>query len=529
MTSRPIRAALLAAAIAGCREPAPRQALQPVSLPDLSRATDRVQAQLRAQYSSLTQKQQAGNTTPAELANVFGETGKLFMAAEYRETAEACLLNAQRLAPENPRWPYYLGHLYKARGDAVKSAAAFEQARARSPDDQATLVWLGYAYLDQARPDAAEPLFTSALSRDPRSVAALVGLGRAALARSEYARAVQHFEEALGIDPRAAAIHYQLALAYRGLREMDKAEAHMRQRAPGEILPRDPLMLELERVLESPVAYEVRGAKALDERDWKRAAADFRKGIELAPAEASLHHKLGTALFLDGDASGAAAAFTEALRLSPHFAKAHYSLGIMLGSSGRMKEAHDHLTAAVQDDPSYAEARVRLADVLRQSGRSAAALSQYEQAATLDPRLAEAPFGSAMALVDLGRYREARDRLEEGVKTYPDSRPFRYALIRLLAAAPDDGIRDGEEAMRMMQQLLTKEPRHYDVDEMMAMACAELGRFEEAAEWQRDAMADAERAGRQDVARRMADNLARYERRLPCRTPWRDEDGPIAE
>jgi len=83
--------------------------------------------------------------------------------------------------------------------------------------------------------------------------------------------------------------------------------------------------------------------------------------------------------------------------------------------------------------------------------------------------------------------------------------------------------------MRLMQDLVAKEPRRYDLDEMMAMTLAELGRFEEAAKSQRDAIAGAERSGRPDVAKRMSDNLVRYERRQPCRTPWRGEDGPIAE
>src|SRR5262249_47376393 len=150
-----------------------------------------------------------------------------------------------------------------------------------------------------------------------------------------------------------------------GLGQQDKADAHMRLRGPGAVRPSDPLMLELETILESPVAYEVRGVKALDDRDFTGAAAYFRKGIGLAPGEPSLHHKLGTALYLSGDAPGAATEFAEALRLSPEFAKAHYSLGVLLASDGRIPDALAHLNAAVRADPAYAEARVRLADALR--------------------------------------------------------------------------------------------------------------------------------------------------------------------
>jgi hypothetical protein len=59
----------------------------------------------------------------------------------------------------------------------------------------------------------------------------------------------------------------------------------------------------------------------------------------------------------------------------------------------------------------------------------------------------------------------------------------------------------------------------------MAMTLAELGQCGEAVTWERDAIGAAERAGRTDLARRMAENLARYERGRPCRAAWRDDDG----
>ncbi len=528
-----ISTAVSAAAIllfAGCRSQVPhapaRDALRPVSLPDLSAASERVRAQLHRQYDALTGKTARPDVPPSDLATAYGEMGMLFMAAEYRDAAEACLLNAQTLAPDAARWPYYLAQLYNGRGETAKAIASFERARALQPNDVTTLVWLAEAYLDQGQPETAEPLLTHALSQQPRSVAALFGLGRSALARSDYARAVEHLEQALALEPQAAAMHYPLALAYRGLGDGDKADAHMRRRSPGEIRPPDPLMQEVEMLLESPVAYEVRGAKALDEQDWKRAAASFRKGIELAPNEPSLHHKLGTALYLDGDAAGAAAEFDAALRVSPHFAKAHYSLGIMHGSTGRLAQAIEHLTAAVRADPGYVEAHLRLGDVLRLSGRPAAALAEYEQAAMLDPRQPDAAFGSALVLVDLRRYREARDRLREGAARYPEFPGFVHALVRLLAAAPDAGVRDGQAAMSLVQPLVATGARTYQVAEMMAMALAEIGQYRDAMSWQRRAISGAESAERPEVAKQMTEMLRTYEHRQPCRTPWRRDESP---
>ena len=508
----------------GARSPE-KQELRPVSLPDLSRVAVSVREQLGERYSSLMQKTQDPGATAVERGNAYGELGTLFMAADYLDVAESCYLNAQMLVPSEVRWSYYLGHLHRDRGELAKSAASFELSLRLRPEDLATLVWLGDVYLDQGRPEAAEPLFTRALSLEPQSVAALFGLGRAALARRDYVRAVEHMEEALARDQRASSIHYPLATAYRGLGELDKAEAHLQQRGGGEIGPPDPLMEELGALLESAMAYQSRGIRALEHGQWTSAAAYFRKGIELEPDTPSLRHRLGTALFMTGDAQGASQQFEEAVRLSPEFGRAHYSLGVILASSGRYHDAIERFSAAVRYEPDYVEARLALADTLSGSGRPAEAFRQYEQVLKIDPRVAEARLGYAWTLIRLERYQHARDWLTEGARIHPDRLEFPRALARLLAAAPDDRVRDGRRAMEIMQKL-SQGPRSLEFSETMAMTLAELGQYEEAAAWQREAMAAAARAGRGDLTERMADNLKLYEARKPCRTPWRNGELP---
>jgi hypothetical protein len=131
-----------------------------------------------------------------------------------------------------------------------------------------------------------------------------------------------------------------------------------------------------------------------------------------------------------------------------------------------------------------------------------------------------------MVLVRLHRYEEARDRLAEGMKAHPDRSEFARALARLLAAAPDDRVRNGRRALAIANQLFTQHDTDGDLGETMAMTLAELGRFEEAATLQRSWIAAAERAGRDDVVRRMTENLRRYEARQACRTPWTEENMP---
>jgi hypothetical protein len=80
--------------------------------------------------------------------------------------------------------------------------------------------------------------------------------------------------------------------------------------------------------------------------------------------------------------------------------------------------------------------------------------------------------------------------------------------------------------MRLVQPLLAGGPRTYEIAEMMAMVLAELGEYSDAISWQHEAISIAGRAGRQDVAKRMTATLSEYERRHPCRTPWRRDDTP---
>ena len=499
--------------------------LRSVSLPDFSPMEEPVRKQMRERSSSLKQKIEQSGTTPLELSTAYGEMGKLLMAAEQVDAAESCYLNAQALAPSDRRWPYYLGHLYKIKGPLAKSAASFERALQLRPSDVATLVWLGEVYLAQGRAEAAEPLFAKALTLEPGSVSGHFGAGRAALAKKDHAGAVKHLEQALVLDPQETASHYPLAMAYRGLGDAGKAEAHLRQQGDIQILPTDPLMKELDELLQSARAYDLRGGRALETGDWAGAAAYFRKGLELAPANPSLRLRLGTALFQLGDARGAQEQFEQVVRTSPEYTRAHYSLGILMEASGRHQEAIDRFSTAVKYEPSYVQARVGLAGALRRSGRLQESLAEYEQALKIDPSFSDAVLGDAMTLVSLQRYQEARDRLTEGTKVYPEQPVFPQALARLLAAAPDVRVRDGRRALMIVQELLKKQ-QSLELGETLAMALAELGRYEQAAAVQRDVVAATERAGLNQIASHMGENLKLYERREPCRTPWRDGEMP---
>ncbi|MBI3403296.1 MAG: tetratricopeptide repeat protein [Acidobacteria bacterium] len=494
--------------------------LLPVSLPDLKTMTASVQKQIRTTHELMLKKMVNRQTAVPDLADAYGDLGKLLMAADYPDAAEPCFMNARTLAPDDYRWSYYLAHVYRKRGDLDKAQPAFERALQLHPDDVATLVWLGDVALAQGRAEDAEPRFSRALALDPASLSARFGLGRAALARQQYRQAAGYLEDVLARDPNAAGAHYPLGMAYRGLGDSKKAEAQLRLRKNRDILPADPLIVEIEELLESPTAYEARGIRALDNKRWPEAAALFRKGLELAPDSAALRHRLGTTLFMMGDSPGAQNQFEQVVRASPDYFLAQYSLGVMLEDQGRYADAIDRFSAALRVRSSYTEARLRLAASLRKAGRASESLPHYQQILNVDANQTEARFGRAMTLVQLGRYQEARDHLADDVNAYPTQTVFAHGLARLLAGAPDDHVRDGDRALALIGELLSREQRTLDLGETMAMALAAAARYDEAVRVQQDLLRGAEASGLTRVVSRLAANLVLYERRQPCRTPW---------
>jgi tetratricopeptide (TPR) repeat protein len=515
------------------RPPAPPAApvdavnLQPVTIPDLTGVDPAVEQQIRDQHAALDEVLGNRASPAAEVAAAFGSVGRLLLATEYTAEAETAFLNAQARAPSDMQWPYYLGHVYRAREEPARAIPMFERALSLAPNDVPSLIWLADLHTAMGNGAAAEPYLRRAAALQPESAAVVSRLGRAALVARDYPRAIEYLERALRLTPGASSLHYPLGMAYRGAGQTAKAEAHLRQTSDsGGIAPADPLMEAVAGMLQGAGAFEARGMQALAARDWKTAVEDLRQAVALAPQNAITRLNLGTALSLSGETPAARRELLEAVRLSPGLSKAHFALALLAQDEGRWDEAIERLSEAVRHDSSFEDAQFALAEALRRTGAAERSLSHYTRVLQLNAAASQARFGYVMALVRLGRYADAGTALVEAVQLHPDQPGFAHALARILAAAPEARIRDGRRALELMQPLAGQPG--VAVSETMAMVFAELGRFDEAVDAQQRAIGAARQSGQAALAARIQDNLDLYRRRQPCRTPWRDDDPVIA-
>lgn len=502
-------------------EPQP-PALVPVPEPALEDLEPAVAEQLAAAREQLATYFSHPRADPAARAEAYGELARLYHAYGLAGPAEAAYRNAHALAPEDFRWAYYLAYLLQREGRFEEAVEAY--ARAHSiQETPAVLVHLAEVLLELGRLDDAETVLRRVLSGAPDSPSARALLGQIALSRGEHALAVQYLESALAAVPQATRLHYPLALAYRGLEEMEKAQEHLARRGDVGVRPPDPLVDELEELETGERVHVLRGRTAFRFGDYQAAAREFRQAVAAEPESVPARVNLGSALGQLGDRIGAIHQFRQVLELAEDNLAAHYNLGILLGLEGEAEAAVEHLARAADLQAGDGEVQRELAKALARAGRAEEALAAYTRASGLLPYDPDTRLGEVQLLVDLGRLEEARQRLEETHALLPRSPRVVNAYARFLAAVPEPALRDGERAVELAEQLVEVEPTAAHA-ETVALALAEVGRCEEAAEWQQRVLEAYRQAGETARLPPVEAELARYRSGAPCRPPAGDPD-----
>ena len=507
---------------------ADRAKLRPIPVPDISGMDDTIHEQVHQAESFLKSVQRKRDVSKEELSEAYGELGKLYHTYSFSEAAVLCYQNAEYLTPGDFRWPYYLGRLHETPARAQDALAPYERAVKIRPTDVPALLRLAGLRLEQDQPELAKPLFEKVLVLDNSSAAALFGLGRVAARGRDYARAVEHFKRVLALQPQASGAHYRLAIVYRHLRDVARAREHLAKSGHQRPTIADPLMDEV-------LAMKRGGARKIDllksataayhSSDFAKATELYGKVVEADPEYPRARVQLGSALAAMGNWEAALEQYQEALRLSPTNSRAHYDIGLIHTWRGESEEAIERYRAALESDPERKQAHFQLANELMRVKRHEEAVPHYAKVVELDPRNEFAHLMHAMALVRVGHYAEARARLQESYAAFPGNPNIANALARVLAASPDEGVRDGTRALELAEQMV-KTRQSLDLDHVVtfAMALAEVGQFDRAAHGQSLMISQAKDAGQQDLVDLLDDDLALYQQGKPSRLPWKPDD-----
>jgi len=251
---------------------------------------------------------------------------------------------------------------------------------------------------------------------------------------------------------------------------------------------------------------------------WRDSVTLFTHALAVSRENAVSHINLGIALEKEGRREEALQHYLEALRLEPNRPQVHGNLGNVLDAMGRFEEAVAQYQEALRLRPGVAPVYNNLGLAYAAQGRMEEAVSNYLEAIRLQPGDAPPHFFMGNARLKQGRISEAIAAYRETLRRDPGHPKALNQLARILAADPDETVRNGPEAVRLARRAAELTGgRQPIVLDTLAMALAESGRYVEARQSASDALQLLQAIGETNDAALVLQRLQLYEGGKPFR------------
>ena len=442
-----------------------------------------VARQVKGFQNALQQFRFVGEENTAELGTAYGLLGQVYHAYKWMASARRCYLNAAALDPHAFRWQYLLALAELDQGNSEEAEAAFRRAATLNPNYVATYIRLGEVRLQFNDHQGAEKEFQKAFALAPETPAAQVGMGHVYQLRKEYGKALEAFAKALKQVPVASKVNYNIAMTYRAMGKTDEARTFMAKAGKVGIRPVDPLLDDVERLQRGERVLMQQGHAAFSASQYQSAAALYQRVLKTNPENVAAMINLGTCLGVLGDINAAVENYRAALVLEPKNVTANVNLGKLFADAQQWDMARQHIKTALDIQPEDLEVQFQFANVLTELGEFEQALAIYRSLEEKEPGNPAIANNTTRLLVKANRYGDALTALEGYRGRFPDEPQLAYLHAQILVGHPSLSERDGKRALDIAGQMLQKTNQLRFV-ETIAMAYAELGDCEKAAEWQ---------------------------------------------
>jgi tetratricopeptide (TPR) repeat protein len=385
-------------------------------------------------------------------ARAWSSLGQAFLANDMEAESRVCFAEAERLDPDNPRWPYYQARVLLNQGDLDAALPYLQRAVQRgalaAPDNPAPQLRLAETLLTLGRLDEAEEHFRQVVEQHPDDARASYGLGLAASARQDWQASRRYLLRCLGNPTAQQKASVQLAAVCQRLGDSAEAEK-FRQQAHRLSADRDwvdPFVTEyLSWAMTKRNRY--RHADSLEAAGrLTEASAVLRPLVEEYPDDYLPHLTLGKILGRLHENTAAETQLREALRLAPDKIHGRHYLSLVLfdeaeqcaraGDRARAErlyeEAADNARQVLDVKSDYGLAHMALGLSLKRLGRRDEARKALRQAVRCNPEYAELHFYLGEMLAEDGREEEARERLKQALQMAPPNAPWKPSAQRRL-------------------------------------------------------------------------------------------------
>jgi tetratricopeptide (TPR) repeat protein len=235
----------------------------------------------------------------------------------------------------------------------------------------------------------------------------------------------------------------------------------------------EPLDPESERIFAGYLTQQGKLDEAIAHYQSALARGSHRK--------VEIHTNLGSILRLRGDLAGAAAHYRAVIELDPAGPAGYMNLGDVLMARGRYAEAAEVYRRALRLSPAPPAARRQLDAALARHKETEQAMARCREGITTRPAWAGNYAELSVLFLGQRQYRRATEVLRQGLVHAPNDADLLNNLAWVLATCPDEAIRDGHEAVRLMQRLGDIQGiSAVGLLDTAAAAYAEIGEFDQA-------------------------------------------------
>jgi len=409
-----------------------------------------------------------------------------------------------KINPQDSRAHYLLGYIAMKQRDAKTAEAELLRSTQLDPKNPDPLVYLGQIYSDADRDAEAETMLRKAIALSGNASKSDYLIGRAHYVLGRLILKAGKREEA----------ERELALSQQIRDRMNRPDSTRDSRSktdpelssvsdsapvggpvPAPTVP--PQAAEGIRAyvdgLKPAIAdsYNNLGVIEAGRKNFKVAAAYFRKAGEWSPGLETLDRNWGMASFYAEDYETALAPLSRQLgkqpgdiRVRAALALSYFSLqnfsatietvkpvesqvggdpgvgyayAVSLVKTGQYDEGVRRLRAMADLDPKSADLHLMLGSAFADQHEYETALQEYRKALAIDPNHMQAHYQAGVALIRSGRPKEAVDDLRAALKLSPQNVPAKYHLAFSLIQAQEK-----QEAQTLLGQVIAQDPNYGD-------------------------------------------------------------------
>ncbi len=390
---------------------------------DTSSREPEVAAAIAAAQEKVRQQPRSGDA--------WGRLGMILIVHAFEAASDECLAQAERLAPRQPRWPYYRG-LLKETHDLQAAMPLLRRAAALAGDNSAPRLHLAELLVNQGQWDEAAAEFQQVLRHEPDNPRAHLGLGCLLYQQGDLDGALKHLRQTAAAVPNLRAPHALLAEIHKRRNEKldEERELTLLEESQDMDWP-DPYTEELSAVEVGVAARLERADRLARQGRTDEALRVLMAAVQAAPNSHKARLHLARRLVQAGDLAGAEEQLQAARRLEPDSFEVLAELGVLLQRRGAYREAADCYQHVLAAQPSQAMAHFHLANCREQLGDRAGAIASLRTATRCKPEFALAHKVLGRLLADMHQDAEAEEQLQYALRLQPDDLQTQELLKRM--------------------------------------------------------------------------------------------------